>query len=174
MRFAKGEVPSRRCRCAFTPRVPVHGCRPPPLRGRCLQALDLFQALLVEKGDVLAQPDMLISAIGTRIYARWGPAEARLGAAWYCGARCRALRRRFGSDRMPRRPAPPPARNRHGAWEEDEGYTASLGAGWQLEGVREACYRALANVGKDAMHFRQGWGGETLALGAASVRSATR
>ncbi|KAL4425696.1 hypothetical protein ABPG75_009712 [Micractinium tetrahymenae] len=78
------------------------------------RALDLFQALLVEKGDVLAQPDMLISAIGTRIYAK----------------------------------------NRRGAWEEDEGYTASLGAGWQLEGVREACYRVLANVGKDAMHFR--------------------
>ncbi|KAL4445901.1 hypothetical protein ABPG77_009100 [Micractinium sp. CCAP 211/92] len=78
------------------------------------RALDLFQALLVEKGDLMAQPDMLISAIGTRIYAK----------------------------------------NRHGAWEEDEGYTASLGAGWQLEAVREACYRVLANVGKDAMHFR--------------------
>lgn len=41
-----------------------------------------------------------------------------------------------------------------GRWVEDEGYTATLGAGWQLEAVREACYRALALVGKDAMHFR--------------------
>ena len=46
------------------------------------------------------------------------------------------------------------ARRQGHEWREDEGYTASLGAGWQLEAVREACYAALAAVGKDAMHFR--------------------
>lgn len=48
---------------------------------------------------------------------------------------------------------------RGGRWREDEGYTAQLGRGWQLEGVREACYKALATVGKDAMHFRCGQAG---------------
>lgn len=78
------------------------------------RALDLFESLLEDKGKLLATPDMLITAIGTRIYAK-------------------------GSN---------------GEWQEDERYTASLGQGWQLEGVREACYRALAQVGKEAMHFR--------------------
>jgi hydroxymethylpyrimidine pyrophosphatase-like HAD family hydrolase len=77
------------------------------------RALDLFEQLLQDKGQVLPEPDMLISAIGTRIYTKRG-----------------------------------------GRWQEDEGYTAQLGRGWQLEGVREACYKALATVGKDAMHFR--------------------
>ena len=45
-------------------------------------------------------------------------------------------------------------RGADGGWHEDGGYTALLGAGWSLEGVREACYRALATAGKDAMHFR--------------------
>jgi hypothetical protein len=48
----------------------------------------------------------------------------------------------------------PCRRGADGGWHEDAGYTALLGAGWSLEGVREACYRALATVGKDAMHFR--------------------
>ena len=48
----------------------------------------------------------------------------------------------------------PCRRGADGGWHEDAGYTAQLGAGWSLEGVREACYRALATVGKDAMHFR--------------------
>ncbi|PSC75747.1 fumarylacetoacetase [Micractinium conductrix] len=78
------------------------------------RALDLFEALLVEKSSVMAEPDLLISSIGTRVYAK-GPG---------------------------------------GRWLEDEGYTALLGRGWALEAVREACYRALATVGKEAMHFR--------------------
>lgn len=61
-------------------------------------------------------------------------------------------------------PSPLPGR-RGGRWVEDEAYTASLGAGWQLEAVREACYKALAAVGKDAMHFRCGG-----LLGAAAAR----
>lgn len=77
------------------------------------RALDLFEQLLGEKGGCMAEPDMLVSAIGTRIYVK-----------------------------------------QQGRWVEDEAFTASLGQGWQLEGVREACYRALARVGKDAMHFR--------------------
>lgn len=68
----------------------------------------------------------------------------------------------------PLNPAPQPsALPRHGGrWREDEGYTAQLGRGWHLEAVREACYKALASVGKDAMHFRwvrrgrRGRGGE--------------
>ena len=34
------------------------------------RALDLFQALLAEKGHLLAEPDRLISSLGTRIYAK--------------------------------------------------------------------------------------------------------
>ena len=34
------------------------------------RALDLFQALLAEKGQLLAEPDRLISSLGTRIYAK--------------------------------------------------------------------------------------------------------
>ncbi|KAL4859929.1 Fumarylacetoacetase [Chlorella vulgaris] len=66
------------------------------------RALDLFEQLLGEKGGCMAEPDMLVSAIGTRIYVK-----------------------------------------QQGRWVEDEAFTASLGQGWQLEGV-----------GKDAMHFR--------------------
>lgn len=54
-----------------------------------------------------------------------------------------------------------PCCRRDGRWEEDEEYTALLGRGWHLEGVREACYKALARVGKEAMHFR--WAGAWLA-----------
>lgn len=60
-----------RCRAGAHPCCcPLPGCAQPPPCCPPRQALDLFQALLVEKGDVLAQPDMLISAIGTRIYAK--------------------------------------------------------------------------------------------------------
>ena len=38
--------------------------------GTALQALDLFEALLVEKSSVMAEPDLLISSIGTRVYAK--------------------------------------------------------------------------------------------------------
>lgn len=77
------------------------------------RALDLFLRLLEEKGHVMPQPDLLISALGTRVYTVTG-----------------------------------------GQWREDEGYTASLGAGWNLEAVREACYAAVAAAGWEAMHFR--------------------
>eukprot|EP00887_Chlorella_sp_A99_P000854 scaffold5.g854.t1 len=58
------------------------------------RALDLFLRLLEEKGHVMPQPDLLISALGTRVYTVTG-----------------------------------------GQWREDEGYTASLGAGWNLEAI---------------------------------------
>lgn len=41
-----------------------------------------------------------------------------------------------------------------GAWVEDGAYSARLGQGWDLQLVREAAYAALAEVGRDAMHFR--------------------
>lgn len=34
------------------------------------RALDLFERLLAEKGHCMAEPDMLISSIGTRIYVK--------------------------------------------------------------------------------------------------------
>ena len=34
------------------------------------RALDLFESLLQEKGQVMAEPDMLISSLGTRIYVK--------------------------------------------------------------------------------------------------------
>lgn len=45
--------------CASLPRRQVYNT------GR---ALDLFEGLLAEKGGVMAEPDLLISAIGTRVY----------------------------------------------------------------------------------------------------------
>uniref|UniRef100_A0A7S0QZA9 Sucrose phosphatase-like domain-containing protein n=1 Tax=Chlamydomonas leiostraca TaxID=1034604 RepID=A0A7S0QZA9_9CHLO len=41
-----------------------------------------------------------------------------------------------------------------GKWAEDMGWSKTLDADWKLEGAREACYRALAEVGKERMHFR--------------------
>ena len=41
-----------------------------------------------------------------------------------------------------------------GAWREDEAWTAGLDEAWSVEAVREASYRALAEVGKESMHFR--------------------
>ncbi len=67
-----------------------------------------------------------------------------------CRAPCPHLHNAFPAQ-LPRTLLPS---RRGGRWAEDEGYTAQLGRGWQLEGVREACYHALATVGKDAMHFR--------------------
>ncbi|KAI8471812.1 MAG: sucrose-6F-phosphate phosphohydrolase-domain-containing protein [Monoraphidium minutum] len=78
------------------------------------RSLDSFKQLLDEKGHCLARPDVLISAVGTKIYN-------------YAGA---------------------------GNWAEDEGWVERLGEGWDLGVVREAAYKALAEVGREAMHFR--------------------
>jgi sucrose-6F-phosphate phosphohydrolase len=43
------------------------------------RALDLFEALLAEKRGVLAEPDMLISSVGTKIYTK---IYTRRGAGW--------------------------------------------------------------------------------------------
>ncbi|KAL6764257.1 sucrose-6F-phosphate phosphohydrolase-domain-containing protein [Haematococcus lacustris] len=44
--------------------------------------------------------------------------------------------------------------NKGGSWVEDGSWEAQLEQGWRLEVVREACYSALAQVGKESMHFR--------------------
>lgn len=67
--------PRRNC-CGNAPRraairYTVHTTPGPPLRLQVYntgRALDLFQQLLAEKAHVLAEPDMLIGSIGTRVY----------------------------------------------------------------------------------------------------------
>ncbi|KXZ45571.1 hypothetical protein GPECTOR_53g157 [Gonium pectorale] len=39
-------------------------------------------------------------------------------------------------------------------WREDRDWSATLDERWSLKAAREACYRALEEVGKDSMHFR--------------------
>ncbi|GBF87879.1 sucrose phosphatase [Raphidocelis subcapitata] len=78
------------------------------------RSLESFKQLLAEKGHCLSRPDVLISAVGTKIYN-------------YVGS---------------------------GRWREDEGWLARLTEGWDLTAVREAAYAALAEVGRDSMHFR--------------------
>ncbi|KAF6259195.1 sucrose-6F-phosphate phosphohydrolase-domain-containing protein [Scenedesmus sp. NREL 46B-D3] len=78
------------------------------------RALDSFKQLLRDKAHCLAHPDVLISAVGTKVY-NFTPSSG---------------------------------------WQEDKGWANQLEVGWRVEAVREAAYAALANVGKDVMHFR--------------------
>ncbi|WIA20655.1 hypothetical protein OEZ85_005031 [Tetradesmus obliquus] len=78
------------------------------------RALDSFKQLLADKAHCLAHPDVLISAVGTKVY-NFTPKNG---------------------------------------WQEDKGWAGQLDVGWRVEAVREAAYAALANVGKDSMHFR--------------------
>lgn len=78
------------------------------------RALDLFLDLLESKSHCLPEPDMLISAVGTKIYSK----------------------------------------TPEGSWAEDIQYGNRLSAEWNLDSVREVAYKAMAMVGKDAMHFR--------------------
>ena len=78
------------------------------------RSLDSFEQLLRDKAGCLARPDVLIGAVGTKIFN-------------YAGA---------------------------GRWAEDAGWAARLDEGWDLDAVRDAAYRALAEAGRDGMHFR--------------------
>ncbi|KAG2425471.1 hypothetical protein HXX76_013681 [Chlamydomonas incerta] len=52
-----------------------------------------------------------------------------------------------------RHPSGGPADSPSG-WREDRDWSAALDQSWNLKVARDACYKALAEVGKDAMHFR--------------------
>lgn len=78
------------------------------------RALGSFQQLLQDKGHCLAHPDVLLSAVGTKVY-NFTPA---------------------------------------GKWQEDKGWVQQLDVGWRVDAVRDAAYAALAEVGKEKMHFR--------------------
>ena len=45
--------------------------------------------------------------------------------------------------------------NDNGQWAADPDHTARLGRDWQLQGVRDAAYEALALVGPQRFHFRE-------------------
>jgi hypothetical protein len=76
----RGAVPGELARhCAYSPA----GCLAPQLPGSALavgRALDLFENLLAERGHVMAEPDLLISSLGTKIYYKCARAGARKGA----------------------------------------------------------------------------------------------
>ncbi|GAX82355.1 hypothetical protein CEUSTIGMA_g9784.t1 [Chlamydomonas eustigma] len=48
----------------------------------------------------------------------------------------------------------PGSSTKGGEWEEDAEWSKQLDEGWDVQAVREAGYKALSQVGKDAMHFR--------------------
>ncbi|KAG2440657.1 hypothetical protein HYH02_010236 [Chlamydomonas schloesseri] len=52
-----------------------------------------------------------------------------------------------------RNPSGGPADSPSG-WREDRDWSGQLDQSWSLKVARDACYKALAEVGKDAMHFR--------------------
>jgi len=79
------------------------------------RTLPSVEALLREKAGFLAVPDVIISAVGTKIYEK-DPSSKK--------------------------------------WIEMGSWTRVLDEEWSLEAVRDATYRVLASVGREAMHFR--------------------
>jgi hydroxymethylpyrimidine pyrophosphatase-like HAD family hydrolase len=105
--------------------------------GRSLQS---FAQLVEEKRGILATPDALICAVGTKVYRRVdAPDPPNLVETTF-----RSLASVFQNDAV----------SETSNWIEDLDWTASLDANWDFETVLEAARKAVELVGEDNAHLR--------------------
>lgn len=91
-----------------------------------------------DKRGVLAHPDVVVGAVGTRVY-------------WHERATPAAGGGRAG---FPTTSSSNGKSGNHGGFVEDARWLAELSSGgWDAPAAREAAYAALARAGKEAMHF---------------------
>jgi hypothetical protein len=99
------------------------------------RSLASFASLIEEKAAVMATPDALICAVGTKVYRRVvvpnAPASVARAAAAARGFRAGAY-----------------------AWIEDDAWTSRLDDGWDFEKVAAAAAAAVAAAGTEDAHFR--------------------
>ena len=99
------------------------------------RSLESFASLIEEKAAVMATPDALICAVGTKVYRRVvvpnAPASVARAAAAARGFRAGAY-----------------------AWIEDDAWTSRLDDGWDFEKVAAAAAAAVAAAGTEDAHFR--------------------
>ena len=108
--------------------------------GRSLQS---FMELVTEKKDVMAIPDALICAVGTKIYKRLDTTTEKRNL----------IESTLGG--LIRRDAPNNNNNSElGNWVEDYDWTESLDKGWNFQNVFDAALVAVDLVGGDNAHLR--------------------
>ena len=111
------------------------------------RSLESFAALIAEKKGVMAVPDALICAVGTKVYKRVEPEPEQSPVE-------SALRRLMTLASMkPTRPTDDIERELR-CWIEDPDWTARLDADWDVDVVRAAATSAIAEAGDANAHFR--------------------
>ena len=135
---------------AFTAAWTEEGAFPP---GSALvystgRSLESFAALIAEKGDVMAVPDALICAVGTKVYKR---VERRKDAPSLVES---VLKRLMFFD-----PQEPSSFSEKTAielrnWIEDPDWTARLDKDWDVDVVRAAAASAVNAAGGENAHLR--------------------
>ena len=140
---------------AFTAAWTEEGAFPP---GSALvystgRSLESFAALVAEKGDVMAVPDALICAVGTKVYKR---VERRKDAPSLVESVLKRLPVFFDPKTEPNEASSfsektaIELRN----WIEDPDWTARLDADWDVDVVRAAAASAVEVAGDENAHLR--------------------
>ena len=140
---------------AFTAAWAEEGAFPP---GSALvystgRSLDSFAALIAEKRDVMAVPDALICAVGTRVYKRVDAASAAPSLVES------VLKKLFfaskpSSETANASPLAVDVKRELRCWIEDPDWTARLDADWDAGIVRAAAASAIAAAGAENAHLR--------------------
>ena len=135
---------------AFTAAWTEEGAFPP---GSALvystgRSLESFAALVAEKGDVMAVPDALICAVGTKVYKR---VERRAAPSLVESVLKRLM---FFAEEPEASSLSDKTAIELRNWIEDPDWTASLDADWDVDVVRAAAASAVNVAGDENAHLR--------------------
>jgi hydroxymethylpyrimidine pyrophosphatase-like HAD family hydrolase len=135
---------------AFTAAWTEEGAFPP---GSALvystgRSLESFAALIAEKGDVMAVPDALICAVGTKVYKR----VERRGAPSLVESVLKRLM--FFAEEPEASSLSEKTAIELRNWIEDPDWTARLDADWDVDVVRAAAASAVIVAGDENAHLR--------------------
>ena len=113
------------------------------------RSLESFAELIASKADVMATPDALICAVGTKVYRRGGPSGPD---AVQASSSSSSSSSKSSSSHEPSISAA--SALVAADWSEDPEWTARLDEDWDFDAVLSIVERAAALVGEDDAHLR--------------------
>ena len=139
---------------AFTAAWTEEGAFPP---GSALvystgRSLESFAALIAEKKDVMAVPDALICAVGTKVYKRVDDSNAAKDKTESLVAA--TLKKLLFKDAKEKEKADAAIERELRLWIEDIDWTARLDADWDADVIRAAAASAIKLAGDENAHLR--------------------
>jgi hydroxymethylpyrimidine pyrophosphatase-like HAD family hydrolase len=139
---------------AFTAAWTEEGAFPP---GSALvystgRSLESFAALIAEKKDVMAVPDALICAVGTKVYKRVDDSNAAKDKTESLVAA--TLKKLLFKDAKEKEKADAAIERELRLWIEDIDWTARLDADWDADVIRAAAASAIKIAGDENAHMR--------------------